>query len=55
MRNENIPTLPKVILSFNPCSLLQWCVAGYCGVDLQSSYLLKAKSLEQRGFGSCQG
>ena len=33
--------LPKGILSFNPCSLEQYCVASYCNVDLQFS--LKAK------------
>ena len=49
LRNENIPTLPKAIPSFSPCSLVPLCVAGYCNVDLQSSYL-KAKSLEQRGY-----
>ena len=54
LRNENIPTLPKAIPSFNPCSLVPSCVAGYCNVDLQSSYL-KAKSLEQRGFRSKHG
>ena len=33
---------------------MQKCVAGYCGVDLQSSYL-KAKRLEKRVFGSKYG
>ena len=53
-RNENIPTLPKGIFSFNACSLVQQYIAGYCDVDLQSSYF-KAKSLEQCGFGSKHG
>ena len=48
-RNENIHTLPKAILSFNPWSLVQKFVEGYCDVYLQSSYL-KAKRLEQRGL-----
>ena len=50
LRNENIPTLPETILSFNPCSLVQQFVVGYRDVDLQSNYL-EVKSLEQRGFG----
>ena len=54
LRNENIPTLPKAIPSFNPCSLVPSCVAGCCNVDLQSSYL-KAKILEQCGFCSKHG
>ena len=34
--------------------MVQQCVEDYCDVDLQSSYL-KAKGLEQRGFGSKHG
>ena len=49
LRNENIPTLPKAIPSFSPCSLVPSCVAGYCNVDLQSSYL-KAKSWSSVDF-----
>ena len=54
LRNENIPTLSKAILSFNSCSIVQQCVEVYCDVDLQSSYF-KAKRLEQRGFCSKHG
>ena len=54
LKNENIPTLPQTILSFNSCSLVQQCVVGYRDVDLQSNYL-KVKSLEQRRFGSKHG
>ena len=53
-RNENIPTLSKAILSFNPCNLVQKYVGCYCNVDFQSSSL-KAKSLEQHGFSLKHG